>query len=145
MQQCLYTISRESAMFFDVYTDDLGNEVNPRFLPSPPLPAGSLFMVSFGMTGEACGIPSYSIRAVWDRHRLIRLPLLAYNGHAGVWIYEEEYFYSGAKSGRVGQLVVRGTSYEYVEDNLSGKPVRTNVTDKAYRWDAAQGAFAAVK
>lgn len=145
VQQSLYNISRESASFLDTGHDEDGKIYYPRFSKAAGLPAGAKFLVHFYMSGEACGIPSYDIAAAWDGARLISMPMLESNADAGVWSYDEEYVYPGAKGGKPGYLTVRGTSEEY-EDGESEKPklLKRTLTAAQYRWDAPTRAFVKV-
>ena len=141
IQQCFYNIGVESAGFIDSYTDDSGHVENPRFQAAGVLPVNAKFLVSFMMSGEACAIPTYEIKAAWDGEKLIRMPMLEYNADGGVWAYDEEYIYPNSKGGKPGMLIVKGTSKQYKEEGNETVLEKTTVDRTLYRWDNANKEF----
>lgn len=140
-QQCLYNISAESGYFGQTGQDEKGKVYNPRFSGAKSLPPAAQFLVHFYMSGEACGIPSYTISAAWAGQRLIRMPLLESNVDGGAWSYEEKYVYPADRGGKAGHLIVRGTSEEYDDRSEKPKVVKRTVASQAFRWNEGLGRF----
>jgi len=136
--ECHFNISRESVFFYEE-TDSNGIVIDKHVQAAKGIPTGASFIVHFGMSGEACGIPTYVISAAWNGQHLIRLPLLESNADGGEWMYEEEFVYPGQKGGKPGELRVRQTASSAIEENPD--KMKTDVTWKAYRYDAAGRRF----
>lgn len=138
VEQCFYNISRESANFLDSYQEDDGNVYNPRFEKAGPVPAGAKFLVSFCMSGEACGIPTYFIKAAWDGEHLIRMPLLESVGDGGIFGYDEAYVYTPQ---RKNELTIRGKTITYKEVGDEYLVDETTFSNALVKWDACKRTF----
>jgi hypothetical protein len=140
--ECHFNISRESGYFYEE-TDSNGVVTDKHVQAAKGLPAGASFIVHFGMSGEACGIPTYDISAAWNGRNLIRMPLIESNADGGQWLYEEAFVYPGQKGGKPGELRVKQTSSESVDENSD--KMKTEITWRSYRYDAPARRFILLK
>lgn len=136
-EECRYNISRESAYFFEESNED-GKTTDTHISPARGIPEGARFLVRFGMSGEACGIPGYTIQAAWDGRHLIRMPMLISNGDGGEWSVEERFVYPSDAGGKPGQLRVKCIEETAVEG--TDKMAR-EIKWRSYRFDAATRTF----
>ena len=135
--ECRFNISRESAYFYE--ETDSNGVVNDRHVQAAKgLPPGASFVVSFGMSGEACGIPSYTIAAAWDGSHLIRLPLIESNADGGEWAYEESFIFPSQQGGKPGLLRIKAVSESAIENS---DKMKTEVSWREYRYDAGAKKF----
>lgn len=136
-EECRFNISRESGYFYEA-TDSNGVVTDKHVSNAKGLPPGASFVLQFGMSGEACGIPAYTIAAAWNGSKLIRLPLLESNADGGEWSYEEEYVYPSQNGGKPSLLRVRVTEGTAIDNS---EELKTEVRWKSYRFDAATKSF----
>ncbi len=106
--------------------------------PARGLPPGASFVLRFGMSGEACGIPAYTIAAAWNGTKLIRLPMLQSVADGGEWGSDERYVYPSQKGGKPGLLRIRADQFEAIENS---EAVKESTSWKSYRYDPATQSF----
>lgn len=136
-----FNISRESQYCYEEM-DSNGVVTDKHWLPSKGLPPGASFIIRFGMSGEACGIPTYEIMAAWNGTNLIRLPMKESNADGGEWAYFEEFVFPSQKGGKPGELRVKATSESAIENS---DKMKTEVSWKSYRYDAGKSEFILVR
>ena len=137
VQECRYNISRES-QYFSEEMDTTGHITDSHLLPSKGLPEGTLYYIRYNMSGEACGIPAYSIQAAWDGEQLIRMPLLQSSADGGEWYYDQAFIFPGQKGGKTGQLRIKTTEGTAIDGT---DKMKETVTWRAYAWDKEKRLF----
>ena len=132
VQECRYNVYRESGFFY--LPMDSNGVALPATRPlSGGMPPAARWMTAYGMSGEACGIPSYQLCAAWDGQRLIRMPLLQGTADGGAFYYEEQYIFPGDKGGKPGLLRIRCETGESGDEE--GAKMKVTVKWRDYRWD----------
>lgn len=130
-QECRFNVYRESA-YFQLPTDTNGVALPVARTISGGVPPSARWMTTYGMSGEACGIPGYQLSAAWDGQRLIRMPMLQGVGDGGVY-YDEQFIFPGDRSGKPGVLRVRCETGE--SEDEEGDKMKVTVKWRDYRWD----------
>lgn len=137
IQECRYNLSRES-VYFEEVADSNGKIVDTHISPARGLPSDAKFIVHYGMSGEACGIPGYEIQAAWTGDELIRMPLLQGNADGGEWWTDETFVYPTEKGGKPGLLRVKVTEATAIEGT---EKMKEQVRWRSYVWDNAARRF----
>lgn len=135
--ECRFNILRESGYFYE-QTDSNGVVTDKHWETAKGVPPGASFLVHFGMSGEACGIPSYTITAAWNGSALIRLPMLQSNADGGEWAYEEAYIFPAQKGGKPGLLRIRANEMTAIENS---EAMKSEYKWRSYRYNATERRF----
>lgn len=136
-----FNISRESGYFYE-QTDSNGVVTDKHWQASNGIPPGASFLVNFGMSGEACGIPTYTITAAWTGSNLIRLPMLESNGDGGEWSYEEEYMFRAQKGPKPGELRIRTRTMSAIEGS---EEMKTETGQRLFRYNPVMREFVEIR
>lgn len=81
------------------------------------------------VSGEACGVPGFTMNMLWDGEKLTSLPLLMNVGDAGVFYHTEDYIFPNDEGGEKGYIILKteeGTIKN--EDIYTGEKDDFNVT-----------------
>ncbi|PIE50137.1 MAG: peptide-binding protein [Flavobacteriales bacterium] len=95
------------SVFFDVSFEESLSFVFFKWLNTNKGLDGVENILSAMVSGEACGIPTYTQNMLWYKGRLKPFPLLMSVSDAGVFYHAEEFVFPNDKGGKEGQIILK--------------------------------------